>query len=393
MELFVLLIMAFFLFMPLMLTGMNLFLLLRKFLKRKVPETTENDGKTAETDSDNANPPKEESVLFRITIDFLIFVFGCIFTLFLWHLMNFHDWFEPLYGTQNMDFMFGSYSPLNLDTIPTVLTFAAIAIVGFWILRIFETKLPPLIAAFCYSSIFIGFILTFFWVLQLMKAYDSLLTYYFMLFPLNYCICSLRLIHGTLGSICERIKNAEYKNSFIRKCGAFLSRAYGFMILAFILAFPIIVFSIIILTLFGQAPDAAIKAFTETAEWTLSQKIPPPRIDADGHYLCTVAARGDEKTVKPLRAGKRRGQLIVVNRQLLIANAFEDLIKERTPRLHRLIRGVYDRIGLPVSKHINTRKRADAVYFIMKPLEWFFLLILYTFDSKPENRISVQYTK
>ena len=31
------------------------------------------------------------------------------------------------------------------------------------------------------------------------------------------------------------------------------------------------------------------------------------------------------------------------------------------------------------------------VYIIMKPLEWLFLLVLYLFDTKPENRIATQY--
>jgi hypothetical protein len=145
--------------------------------------------------------------------------------------------------------------------------------------------------------------------------------------------------------------------------------------------------------LFGQKPDSIITAFTNTADWTLSQKIPPPRIDYEGHYLCTVAACGDEKVVKPIRAGKRHGRLIVVNRQLLVANAFEDLIKERTPRFHKIVRTIYDKVGLPISKYINTKKRSNVVYFIMKPLEWLFVIVLYTFDKNPENRIAIQYTK
>ena len=75
-----------------------------------------------------------------------------------------------------------------------------------------------------------------------------------------------------------------------------------------------------------------------------------------------------------------------------LGNAFEDLIREKTPRLHKLVRYVYDKYGYPLSRHINTTKKADFVYYLMKPLEWIFLLVLYTFDLKPENRISVQYT-
>ena len=36
---------------------------------------------------------------------------------------------------------------------------------------------------------------------------------------------------------------------------------------------------------------------------------------------------------------------------------------------------------------------ADVVYIAMKPLEIFFLLILYSFDKKPEDRIAKQYIK
>ena len=31
------------------------------------------------------------------------------------------------------------------------------------------------------------------------------------------------------------------------------------------------------------------------------------------------------------------------------------------------------------------------VHVAMKPLEWFFVLVLYTFDRHPERRIAVQY--
>ena len=41
---------------------------------------------------------------------------------------------------------------------------------------------------------------------------------------------------------------------------------------------------------------------------------------------------------------------------------------------------------------LNTKLQADLVYIVMKPLEWFFLICLYTFDIKPENRIAMQYT-
>ena len=153
----------------------------------------------------------------------------------------------------------------------------------------------------------------------------------------------------------------------------------------------IFVLLICILVLFGQRPDEAIKAFLETSDWTLSTKISPPDVTYDGHYLCTVSLRGHKKLVKPIRMGIRRGEKIVVNRQLCIANAFEDLIKERTPRFHHFVRYIYDKYGYPLSKHINNAVQADITYIIMKPLEWIFLIVLYLFDVKPENRIATQY--
>ena len=112
----------------------------------------------------------------------------------------------------------------------------------------------------------------------------------------------------------------------------------------------------------------------------------------DEHYLCTVAAGGHRRVVKPLRLGIRHGHRVIVNRQLCVANAFEQVLEERTPRFHRAVRNFYDRYGFPIARLIHSKYIADLVYFIMKPLEWVFLLVLYLTCTDPENRIAVQYT-
>ncbi len=101
---------------------------------------------------------------------------------------------------------------------------------------------------------------------------------------------------------------------------------------------------------------------------------------------------GHKAIVKPTRAGIRHDVKIIVNRQLCIANAFEQLIEEKTPKFHRIVRKVYDKYGYAISRHITTLYRADIVYIAMKPLEWLFLIVLYLFDINPENRIAIQYT-
>ena len=77
-----------------------------------------------------------------------------------------------------------------------------------------------------------------------------------------------------------------------------------------------------------------------------------------------------------------------------IPNAFEELLEEKMPFLHQHIRKNYDRIGNLVHRYygiFNIKWVSDVIYMLMKPAEWFFLLILYTFDTKPEDRIAKQY--
>jgi len=130
-------------------------------------------------------------------------------------------------------------------------------------------------------------------------------------------------------------------------------------------------------------------AFAKTCEWNLSQQSPIPR---DCHYLCTVAARGHAWLVRPERLGRRRGRVIVVNRQLAVANAFEDLLHERWPRFGRGARATYDRMGWPLSRYIRSPWASDAVYLVMLPAQLVFLLALLLLDpGDPEARVDRMY--
>ncbi|XXX72470.1 DUF6688 family protein [Sorangium sp. So ce134] len=138
-------------------------------------------------------------------------------------------------------------------------------------------------------------------------------------------------------------------------------------------------------------PTAALQVFTRTCGYTLSQ-LPIVELPGDCHYLCTVAARGHAWLVRPIRLGRRGGTPILVNRQLAVANAFEELLHERWPRFGRAARRLYDRLGLPVSRYIGAAWVADLVYLAMKPLEWAFYLALLLLDPRaPEARIDRMY--
>ncbi|WP_324028187.1 hypothetical protein QSV08_09730 [Maribacter sp. BPC-D8] len=162
-----------------------------------------------------------------------------------------------------------------------------------------------------------------------------------------------------------------------------------------VLCLPILIVVCSFLLLFGQKPDSIIRAFTDTYKHGFSQlDYMCDNVQCGGHFLCSVAANGHKELVSPKRFGERRGNRIMCNRQLLISNAFEELMEVNYPKTHSFIRKNYNQVGNVVHKYysfFNNKFIADIVYVLMKPLEWFFLFTLYIFDQNPENRIAQQY--
>lgn len=162
-----------------------------------------------------------------------------------------------------------------------------------------------------------------------------------------------------------------------------------------LLLIPILLLLSLMLLLCGQKPDSLIRAFTDTYQHGFSQLDHLcENVECGGHFLCSVGANGHPKIVKPIRYGERNGRKIICTRQLLISNAFEELVQEKCPRVHKIIRHNYNKVGRLIQRYygIFTNKYiSDLVYICMKPLELLFLLTLYTFDKKPENRIAKQY--
>lgn len=311
----------------------------------------------------------------------------------LFFILNFDpvgEWYEAGYTGQFHNLISGQYE-ISL-VIPLI-----VGCVGLFILLIFKPeKLSPIISALSIASVFILNVIQIFIAIQMSNNlyYAGLFWFMFYVYHFNILMISAIAIKKQIGyqlkfykslpvtSVKSKLTNFLYsKINNIYKYSGFV-----FLCLLFVVALMEIVFILI-----GQGADGPIKAFTDTADWTFSRQTPPPPIEYEGHYLCTVAAGGHKKVVKPLRYGTRRGQRIVVNRQLCVANAFEDYIQTKFPGFHRFIRGIYDKYGYPISKHITTQTRADIVYFLMKPLEWIFLGFLYTMDVNPEDRIRKQY--
>ena len=286
------------------------------------------------------------------------------------------------------------HAPIASWSMSTVVAIFVLGIISYCLIRIRKLKLPPLIIVASMSGILICSIYMIIFIIQLGKnSIQTAIFGYLTIFPINYILCSIRAQIDVMRRYKEKnIKSKKYNNRVLNKCSEMLYDINNWPVIAIVLVIPLVFILICVLVLFGQRPDEAIKSFLETSDWTLSTKISPPSVTYDAHYLCTVSLRGHKELVKPIRMGIRKGEKIVVNRQLCIANAFEALIQEKTPKFHHFIRHIYDKYGYPLSKHINTALQADMVYILMKPLEWIFILILYLCDEKPENRIAIQYT-
>jgi len=272
------------------------------------------------------------------------------------------DWYEVI-DTQS------TYSPLASWAQPTFWTFIGLAIAAYFPLRFIPVKkLPPLLAALCIAAIYAGAIECILYTVQIFPWGEDPFSFIGLLPPVNCLLIGAKAIKDVAREKCAKLP-----------------------LWALLALLPFMGVVVGVLFLAGQKPESFVTGFTETAEWNLSTKIPPPRVEYQGHYLCTVAAKGHRRLVRPLRVGRRHGTAILVNRQLCVANAFEQLIQQCAPRLHKCIRYAYDHTGFHLSQHIHSEAAADAVYLLMKPLEWSFLFVLYFCTAQPEARISRQY--
>ena len=340
-------------------------------------EAREDDAFTIESPSPKPIKKKKQ----QPTIVLWFGLFGCFLEaifIFIVKDMTFYEWNEPLINSQKHALIWsGAY--------PTFFTLAALTLLALIIYSYRDANsLSPLANVFCISGILGGVVLLLVFDNQLQVA--SFHTFFLLIY-------SFHLLWVRIKEWQQDRTEISYENRLLQWLHRLLNKSRNWPWLAVLIAFPTLALVVLVLMLFGQQPDSMIKAWTNTADWAFSQKIPPQNLIMDEHYLCTVAAGGHENVVKPQRMGVRHGHPVVVNRQLCIANAFEQVLEEKTPRFHRFLRRNYDRYGYPFAKHIKKKWAMDLIYYLMKPLEWLFLLVLYLVDRKPENRIAMQYIK
>ncbi len=291
------------------------------------------------------------------------------------------------------------YSPISKENSFTFFTFLILSTISIYKIWTKGKKQAPLLLVIYVAFLIIGIVMNVFLAIQLSSQYDS--TYYLestggyfmMIAPIVHVLVSLILLVDIVQEESFQAEERSFKNKFLNQLNSKIQKSKLLPIWSLIALLPIFVIVTLILILFGQEYDSLTKVFTETTTWHFSQETHPPYLNHQGHYLCTVAACGTPKIVKPIRLGIRNGEEIIVNRQLLIANAFEDIIMKKYPKLHTVIRRNYDKYGYPLSKDINTKRKSNITYILMKPLEWIFLVFIYLNADKPEKLIEEQYKR
>ncbi len=291
------------------------------------------------------------------------------------------------------------YSPFADQHIISLLVYFVLYHVALILIWIRGRALPPLTLVLLLIFLFIGCILNAVIIVQVAVHHTATIDGYkgndgtgFLLpAPLFSLITGGILITNLIKKESQISLQRTFKNKFLLKCNQLLASRYNESVWALLLLLPVWLVVTLLLILLGQDYNSLVKVFTDTTTWTFSQKMHPPPLDHRGHYLCTVAACGNPRLVKPLRLGMRHGYPAIVNRQLLIANAFEEWIQDIAPGPHQRIRYLYDRYGYNLSKKVNSVELSNLTYVVMKPLEWTFLMALYLFCSCPEARIQRQY--
>lgn len=320
-----------------------------------------------------------------LTAILLGILYNILFLSFLDNVVFNSNWNEALYNAQK-------HTPVYTESNLTIWVIICVGILGYlFVSYVPLAKMPPLALVTGISAMYLGTGMSILWTVQIFKG-EMITEYLFLILP----VCCLCITGRTVLYKMKEWKEMEpwgkEYGTYLASCNQFLEKADRWPVAAFLLMWPLLGIMIGILMLFGQKPDAVIKAWTETSDWNLSQRTAPQNLYKDEHYLCTVAAGGHENVVKPIRLGVGHGREVIVNRQLCVANAFEQILEEKTPRFHKIVRGIYDDYGFPIAKLIRSKGAADVIYILMKPAEWFFLTVLYLVDVNPENRIAIQYT-
>lgn len=118
----------------------------------------------------------------------------------------------------------------------------------------------------------------------------------------------------------------------------------------------------------------------------------PPQPPPDC-YIATAAAQGHPQFVGSRALYRSDGILIAVNRQLQILKCAELALMAVQPRVHAIVRRVYDVIGKAMAERIKNPLVADIAYLLLKPFEALAAFVLSLPIPEIEQIANRMYTK
>ena len=121
-----------------------------------------------------------------------------------------------------------------------------------------------------------------------------------------------------------------------------------------------------------------------TGAWTFAvlrtiqtyNALPPQPPDC---YIATAAAKGHPRMVGSRTIAQPNGSQMRVNPQLQRLKCVELAMLAVFPKVHRLIRKIYDVLGKKLAAHIQNPILADVAYLLLVPVEWISFLTLKIF--------------
>jgi len=93
-------------------------------------------------------------------------------------------------------------------------------------------------------------------------------------------------------------------------------------------------------------------------------------------YIATAAARGHPRVVRSQTVRLPNGNKMQVNQQLQRLKCVELALMVTAPKLHKLIRRIYDVIGKRLAANIQNPILADVAFLFLIPVEWISFFVL-----------------
>jgi hypothetical protein len=118
--------------------------------------------------------------------------------------------------------------------------------------------------------------------------------------------------------------------------------------------------------------------------------LPPTPPDC---YIATAAARGHPWFVHAWTVQRTDGKSMQINVQLQRLKCVELALLAVNPRLHKILRRIYDKVGKALAHCIQHSYLADLAYLLLKPCEWVGRLVLKLIVPEVDSISKIIYTE